>query len=131
MIDAALLSRVTSASVHFATDDEVDDFRDALLRTSNVYESGEAAMDRDSLFRVLAEAMKVAEGPCENWDAVVDGLRCLEAAGARRGFVLLLHHARRLWREAPDAAGTLVETWLSVAEERREFDESFHLVFVW
>ena len=131
MIDAALLSRVTSESVHFATDDEVDDVRDALLRTSNVYESGEVATDRDSLLRILADAMRIADGFGENWEAVVDGLRCLEAVGARRGFVLLLHHAKRLWREAPDAAGTLIETWLSVAEERRAYDEPFHLVFVW
>lgn len=131
MIEAAQLSRVTAEAVHFASPDDVDDVRDALLRTSNVYETGEAVTDQEGLFRVLSEAMKFTDDHGETWEAVTDCLRCLEAEGARRGFVLLLHHARRLWREAPDAAGTLIELWLGVAEERRQYDEPFHLVFVW
>lgn len=131
MIDAALLTTVTAESVHFAAVSELDAAREELLRTTNVFETGEEVHDQESLFRVLADTLRFPDWFGGNWDAVTDGLRGVEAAGARRGFVLVLHHAKVLWREAPDCAGTLIETWLSIAEERRAQGEPFHLVFVW
>ncbi len=131
MIDAGLLTKVTAESVHFGNMDQIDSARDQMLRVTNVFETGQEVTDQESLFRVLAATLKFPEYFGGNWDAVVDCLRDVQAIGARRGLVLVLHHARVLWREAPECAGTLVETWLSVAEERRAGDEPFHLVFVW
>jgi hypothetical protein len=131
LIDAGTLSRVSMESVHFTAAGDFDDVRDALLRTTNVFESGAAITDRESLFAVLASALNLSEDFGANWDAAIDAFRCLEASGARRGFILVVHHGKRLWRDAADVAGELVESWLSVAEERRAYDEPFHLVFVW
>jgi RNAse (barnase) inhibitor barstar len=97
----------------------------------NVFETGDEVTDEESLMRVMSATLRFPEEFGRNWDAMVDGLRGVDCNGARRGLVLLLHHARRLWNGAPEVAGQLVEVWLSVAEERRAHDEPFHLVFVW
>ncbi len=131
MIDAALLTTVTAESVHFASVEDLDTVREELLHATNVFEAGEEIHDQESLFRVLAATLRFPDWFGGNWDALTDGLREVEAAGSRRGFVLIVHHARVLWRDAPECAGTLIETWLSVAEERRADEEPFHLVFVW
>jgi RNAse (barnase) inhibitor barstar len=131
MIEAAVLSRVTAESVHFATTEELDAIRESLLRVANVYESGEEVRDADALFRMLATTLRFPRYFGKNWNAVIDCLRGLDAAAPRLGFVLVLHHARTLWREAPEDAGALVEVWLFMAEERRSSQEPFHLVFVW
>lgn len=131
MIDAELLTTVTAESVHFASNDEVDAVREELLRRTNVFESGADVRDAETLFSALAATMNFPDYFGRSWDSVVDCLRDVLPAGPRRGVVLILHHARALWREDAEAAGALVETWLSVAEERRGDDESFHLVFAW
>ena len=131
MIHPGLFTTVTAESVHFATIDDIDAARGEMLRLTNVFETGEEVRDQESLFRVLAATLSFPDYFGGNWDAVVDCLRELQAGGARIGLVLVLHHARVLWRDAPECAGTLVETWLSVAEERRSVNEPFHLVFVW
>lgn len=131
MIQTDLLTTVTAESVHFATSEDLIAARDAMLRVTNVFETGEEVTDEASLFRVLASTLKFPDYFGHNWDAVVDGLRDLQAAGERVGLVLVLHHAKALWRDAPECAGTLVETWLGIAEERRGNNEPFHLVFVW
>ena len=131
VIQAGLLTTVTAESVHFGSIDDIEAARDEMLRVTNVFETGEEVHDRESLFRVLASTLKFPDYFGGNWDAVVDCLRGVEAIGARRGLVLVWHHARSLWHDAAESAGTLVEIWLSVAEERRISDEPFHLVFVW
>lgn len=131
MIQTSLFTTVTAECVHFATVDDIGAARDEMLRTTNVFETGEEVVDEASLFRVLSATLKFPDYFGGNWDAVVDCLRELQAAGARIGLVLVLHHAKVLWRHAPECAGTLIETWLSVAEERRGSNEPFHLVFVW
>ncbi len=131
MIDAALLTTATAESVHFAEVSELDAVREELLRATNVFETGEEVHDQESLFRVLADTLRFPDWFGDNWDALADCLREVDAPGSRHGFIVVLHHAKALWREAPECAGMLIETWLSIAEERRAEGEPFHLVFLW
>ncbi len=131
MIQPSLLTTPTAESIHFGTVEDMGAARDEMLRLTNLFETGEEVHDEASLFRVLAATLSFPDYFGGNWDAVVDCLRDVQATGARAGLTLVVHHAKVLWRNAPECAATLIETWLAVAEERRASNEPFHLVFVW
>lgn len=77
----------------------------------------------DSLFSKLAQALEFADSFGHTWDALDECLRDVPG-----DVTLLVHEADTLWREAPDVAFQLVESWLDVAKARTG---EMHLVFVW
>lgn len=124
------LELVTSESVHFAPAEDVEAIRERLLETSHVHEVGESADDEESLMRSIAQTMNFPDYFGANWDAMDEALCDLEPE-PRRGVVLLLHDATKLWHKHPQTAGRLVEVWLGAVEFWRERGVPFHLVFVW
>jgi hypothetical protein len=77
----------------------------------------------DALFSKLAQALEFADSFGHNWETLDEALRDVPG-----DVTLLVYEADTLWREAPDVAFELVESWLRVAEERTA---EMHLVFVW
>jgi len=80
--------------------------------------------------RLLAGALKFPDYFGHNWDALAECLRVLPDRVAGDGYVLFLQDGLRLWRQAPELAGVLVETWLSVAEDASHDEIGLHLVFL-
>jgi Barstar (barnase inhibitor) len=75
------------------------------------------------LFALLGEALGFPESFGDNWDALDDALRDLSWVPGT-GYV-------RFWDRAHKAAGGLVESWLTAAQEWSREGIPFHLVFVW
>ena len=91
---------------------------------------GAAIAGRDDLLAALASALAFPDYFGGNWDALDEVLRDLGWLPAD-GYVLVVRDATALWREAPRAAGRLVESWLFCAEEWSRRETPFHLVFDW
>ena len=68
----------------------------------------------------------------QNYNVLNECLRDLSWLPAP-GYVLRVHEAESLWRNAPQIAGGLVETWLFCAEYWAALPRprSFHLLFLW
>jgi RNAse (barnase) inhibitor barstar len=91
---------------------------------------GTAIGDKDELLDAIAEGLGFPDWFGQNWDALEECLRDLEASG--EGYALVITSATTLWAEHPRLAGTLVEVWIDAAE-RREARASapIKLVFEW
>jgi RNAse (barnase) inhibitor barstar len=111
---------VGALPVHFATGESA-----AGLRT----EAGDSLREirgwtgEEDLFRAIASALQFPDYFGYNWDAFDECLREVDS-----DVVLLVHDAANMWREAPAVATTLVDAWLTAAEE---CEARIHLVFVW
>ena len=132
MLEAATLQHITWECLHFIAPDEEPAVRAGLDEHGiAVFEvCGVAIKNADDLLDALAQAMQFPEYFGRNWDALDECLRDMSWLPAK-GYVLFLRDARRLWQQASDAAGQLVETWLFTAEEWGRSGVPFHLVFVW
>ena len=71
---------------------------------------GSRVRDEAGLFNSLAEAFLFPSYFGRNWDAVDECLRDLEWMPAA-GYVLVVNHAAELWRDTPQVAGALIESW--------------------
>lgn len=110
-------------TVHFALPEAIETLReDEALR---VLELAGNARDEKSLLRDLGPALLLPDYYGENWDALDECLRDLEADAVT---VLLVESAAALWSAAPEAAKMLVDVWLTASAER---GGDLHLVFIW
>lgn len=132
MLEAATLQHITWECLHFIAPDQEPAVRAGLDEHGiAVFEvCGVAIKNTVDLLDALAQAMQFPEYFGRNWDALDECLRDMSWLPAK-GYVLFLHDARRLWQQASDVAGQLVETWLFTAEEWGRSGVPFHLVFVW
>jgi hypothetical protein len=123
MIVADDLLVAAGPAIHFVREDEVPGLDDR-------FTIGEvsAAASRQSLLAGIAEALSFPDYFGGNWDAVEE---CLLELPSEDAVVLIVRDARLLWGSIPEECGRLVETWLSVVEERNRRDGGMHLVFVW
>jgi hypothetical protein len=123
MIVADDLLVAAGPAVHFVREDEVPGLDDR-------FTIGEvsAAASRQSLLAGIAEALAFPDYFGGNWDAVEE---CLLELPSEDAVVLIVRDSRLLWSSIPEECGRLVETWLSVVEERNRRDGGMHLVFVW
>ena len=116
--------------VHFVSPEAAPPLRAALPGMVHAAIDG-AHVDEDrQLFALLAEALGFPEHFGQNWDALDDSLRDLSWVPGT-GYVLFVDHAARFWDRGYHAAGALVETWLTAAQEWSREGIPFHLVFVW
>ena len=133
MLFAEDLARVGWRCLHFAPGADLTDDLRRELATLNVtlFELDASTIDtKEGLMRALAGALKFPDYFGHNWDALAECLRDLPDRAAGDGYVLFLQDGLRLWRKAPELAGVLVETWLSVAEDASHDEIGLHLVFL-
>jgi RNAse (barnase) inhibitor barstar len=116
--------------IHFVTAEAAAPLRAALPGMVHAAIDGTHVEEDRQLFAVLAEAFAFPEHFGENWDALDDSLRDLSWLPGT-GYVLFVDHAARLWDRGHKAAGGLVESWLTAAQEWSRDGIPFHLVFVW
>ena len=133
MLFAEDLARVGWRCLHFApAADLTDDLRrDLAAQNVSLFELDARAIGaKDELMGALAGALRFPAYFGRNWDAVAECLRDLPDRAPGDGYVLILHDGLGLWRNAPELAGALVETWLSAAEEAGHDEIGLHLVFL-
>ncbi len=133
MLFAEDLARVGWRCLHFApAADLTDDLRRELAAQNvSLFELDAGAIGaKDELMDALAGALKFPDYFGRNWDAVAECLRDLPDLLPGDGYVLVLHDGLGLWRNAPELAGALVETWLSAAEEAGHDEIGLHLLFL-
>lgn len=106
-------------TIHFATDEAAEALRaDAAFHVSEI-------AGGPSLFGELAVALELPDYFGHNWDALDE---CLRELDVDRPLILLVRNAATRWRRAPEEMTTLVDVWISAAEDR---GGDLHLVFVW
>jgi len=133
MLFAEDLARVGWRCLHFAPGaDLTDDLRrDLAAQNVTLFEFDAGTIGaKDELMGALAGALKFPDYFGRNWDAVAECLRDLPDRASGDGYVLFLHDGLGLWRNAPELAGALVETWLSAAEDAGHDEIGLHLVFL-
>ncbi len=81
------------------------------------------------LFSAISQAMRFPSYFGGNWDALEECLRDMDWLHGK-GYVLVLHGGKELWRNATQLAGSLVGSWLFCAEEWGRNDVPFHLIFL-
>jgi RNAse (barnase) inhibitor barstar len=122
------LLRVGDPSVHFASPAEILVFQDPEAIALRELD-GRAIADESTLLATLGKALDFPDYYGENWDAFEE---CLRDIGDHHpdGCVLVLRHARGLWKRLPRALGLLVAIWLATVELLTPADIPLHLVFV-
>lgn len=91
---------------------------------------GSAVASKEDLMAALAAALHFPEHFGANWDALDDCLRDLSWLDAKN-HALIVSGARGLWRDHPELAGGLAESWLGAAGRWADLGIGFHLVFEW
>jgi hypothetical protein len=126
------LKRSSCRALHFAPNGEVEGLSDKLAKQGvAVLElAGDRIDSERGLLAALAETLRFPEYFGMNWDATDECLRDMEWIRAK-GYVLLVRGARELWQRCPEAAGSLVTSWLFAADQWNQDAVPFHLVFVW
>ena len=127
--DANVLERASSEAVHFGDAELLAAIR--RLAVLHIFEIRSAIASAEELFEAMAHAMELPDYFGRNWDALHDALKDLAPDPGQRGFVLVIHNAEALWRDAARVAGELVEVWLDAAAWWHDDGVPFHLVFVW
>jgi hypothetical protein len=133
MLFAEDLARVGWRCLHFApAGDLTDDLRRELaVQNVTLFELDAGAIGtKEEMMRALAGALKFPDYFGHNWDAVAECLRDLPDRASGDGYVLFLQDGFSLWRNVPELAGVLVETWLSAAEDASHDEIGLHLVFL-
>lgn len=129
MLDYSLLLQPSPQCVHF-TAGCGEDHR-ALLEGGVVVRTITWHGSRPgNLLEALGSALDFPEYFGGNWDAAEECLHDLEWLPSN-GYVLLVPDAERVWAAVPKEAGTLIEVWLSAAEDWSRKRIPFHLVFCW
>jgi hypothetical protein len=91
---------------------------------------GSEIASKPDLMSSIAGALDFPDHFGANWDALDDSLRDLSWLG-ERNHALIVSGAESLWRQHPDLAGGLVESWLGAAGRWADLGIGFHLVFEW
>lgn len=89
-------------------------------------------LSHDELLATLGRAFAFPDYYGHNYNALDECLRDLSWLPAP-GYVLRVADAERLWHEAPQVGGALVNSWLFCAMEWAAQDTPvpFHLLFLW
>jgi len=90
---------------------------------------GSTVEDKDELLDTIAEGFGFPDWFGQNWDALEECLRDLEAVND--GYALLISDAASIWAEHPRLSGTLVEVWLDAAADGADRGVELRLVFEW
>ncbi|MGH6934349.1 MAG: barstar family protein [Dongiaceae bacterium] len=133
MLDANRLSTPSWSCIHFTGADAIRPDLSSALETADIALfnlRGDELRSSLDVFRALAEAMAFPNYYGMNWDATEECLRDLGDWRPANGYVLFVHDAEWLWRQAYEPMGKLAEVWLVVAQEWARDDTAFHLVFV-
>lgn len=97
--------------------DEVDDHIITLVAHGADVRVVRAGTDKRSVLAEFASALALPSWFGHNWDALVDGLRELDAKDARR-IELVWDHTHELRETAPDTYALVVDILEQVADER-------------
>jgi len=127
------LARVTWRCVHFAAmTSPSDELRRELTEQQIVAFAldGASVGGKAELMDALAAALRFPGYFGGNWDAVAECLRDLPEAIPGEGYVLFIGDGYRLFQAQPVDAASLVEVWLSAAEDASHDDIAMHLVFL-
>jgi Barstar (barnase inhibitor) len=118
--------------IHFADEsqvrNELNNASNAGLATFRVSVEG-VRTDRELLARI-ATAMQFPGYFGGNWDAFQECLRDMSWLPSK-SYVLILENSLSLWQSTPQAGGSLIESWLFVAQEWAQENVSLQLVFSW
>ncbi len=90
---------------------------------------GSTLEDKEELLDTIAEGFGFPDWFGQNWDALEECLRDLEAVND--GYALLITDATAIWAEHPRLSGTLVEVWLDAASDGADRGVELRLVFQW
>lgn len=90
---------------------------------------GSTIAGKDELLDTIAEGFGFPDWFGQNWDALEECLRDLDAVND--GYALLVSDATALWAEHPRLAGTLVEVFLDAAADGSDRGVELRLVFEW
>jgi len=90
---------------------------------------GSTISGKDELLDTIAEGFGFPDWFGQNWDALEECLRDLDAVND--GYALLVSDATALWAEHPRLAGTLVEVFLDAAADGSDRGVELRLVFEW
>jgi len=90
---------------------------------------GSTISGKDELLDTIAEGFGFPDWFGQNWDALEECLRDLDAVND--GYALLVSDATALWAEHPRLAGTLVEVFLDAAADGSDRVVELRLVFEW
>jgi hypothetical protein len=93
---------------------------------------GSGMLTHPHLLATLGRAFAFPDYYGPNYNALQECLRDLDWLRAP-GYVLRVRDAEVLWRQSPEVAAGLVETWLFCAEywASLEAPVPFHLLFLW
>lgn len=117
--------------VHFALPEQIAGLREDLGGPSvTAVERDASAVRTDAeLFDLVSEAFRFPDYFGRNWDALDE---CLSDMGwfPAAGYLLVLTGTAAFWRKAPATAGKLISAWQFAAEQSRQENTPFHLVFL-
>src|SRR5712672_982884 len=120
------LRAITWRCVHFASrEDAAEAWQDSHPSLFVGRFSAATISEKKALLAQLQSTFRMPSYLGMNWDAIEEGLRDLEWIAAK-AYIVFVEDADHLWKVCPSIAGTLVEVWLSAAEQWARSEISFH-----